>query len=271
MGYGLKNLIQTRAGGLQPVVDAINDLVRDATVRYNSEVGPRALGRSPSETLPLYRKQLTAFRTRVGTVIEYTLGIIIDEMLQDDAEGLIFSYVVVHQYPDFYVRAADRTILLRIDFKALHNESDEYSARFATSQADLSPNDDVLIYVAWEWRQIAAGSTEVVYPAVLETLCVPAIEVALERDLRLVHTGGRMDSDGKPWVPAKNTKTGEPPKNPWSSDTNYGKIDRIVHGSRIRDNLTPNMQRFVDFAGRYTTARSDSKSATPSKDEQEPI
>lgn len=98
---------------------------------------------------------------------------------------------------------------------------------------------------------------------------MPAIEVAKERDERLRLTGGRMGDDGKPYVPAK-PKKGQVSMRQWSSDSNFGKIARIVHRSRPYESLSPNMQRFVDFARRYTNARSGSSEvSTPTSDELE--
>lgn len=75
------------------------------------------------------------------------------------------------------------------------------------------------------------------------------MEVAQERDLHLEQRGGRIGEDGKPYVPKRSPATG------WSVDSNFGKINRIVHRSRRVDELTPNLQRFVGFARRYSAAR----------------
>lgn len=266
MDYPLLNLIMTRSGGLQPVVDALNDLLENARLRYNSEIGPRVFGRLPTETVPTAPRQLTEFRARVGGLIEHVLGMIVDDMLgEEHRERLRLSFVVSHQYPDFYVRNEAGQVLLRIECKALHVESDEYSARFATPTAVISAVDDVLIYVAWQWKEVALAGHPLVFPEVVEGLCVPAIEIAQERDLRLQRVGGRIAENGEPYVPSRTAP------DRWNKDTNFGKIDRIVHRSRHRDELTPAVQRFVDFAQRYTAARARSNSATaPSPDELPP-
>lgn len=269
MSYGLKNLAQTRAAGLQPVVGALNSVLQAAVVHYNSETGPRAFGRPPTEKIPTNPRQLTDFRGRIGGLIEYAFGIVIDQMLEEDEAELVFAFDVIQQYPDFYLRGPEGDVLLRIDFKALHDESDEYSARFDLPLADIRTDDDLLIYVAWRWNERQRIGRSITFPEVLEGLCVPAIEVATERDLRLLATGGQIGADGKPYVRARQRKGGQSTTNPWSLDTNFGKIDRIIHSSRRPEDLTGNMLRFAEFAARHTTARSTS-SATPASDELSP-
>lgn len=249
MNYQLLNLMATRSGGLQAVVDAIEDYLKAARVRYNSEMGPRALGRLETELLPDARRQLSSYRARFGALIEFLLGMIIDTMLKDDyQERLRLSFVVTHQYPDFYLRDVEGKVQLRIECKTLHVKSEEYSARFRTPISDISA-DDILMYVSWDWRPTKIGGRSLLFPEVLQVLCIPAMEVAQERDLHLEQRGGRIGEDGKPYVPKRSPATG------WSVDSNFGKINRIVHRSRRVDELTPNLQRFVGFARRYSAAR----------------
>lgn len=117
MNYQLLNLMATRSGGLQAVVDAIEDYLKAARVRYNSEMGPRALGRLETELLPDARRQLSSYRARFGALIEFLLGMIIDTMLKDDyQERLRLSFVVTHQYPDFYLRDVEGKVQLRCNY-----------------------------------------------------------------------------------------------------------------------------------------------------------
>lgn len=148
------------------------------------------------------------------------------------------------QFPDFYIRGPNGEVLLRIEAKALHDESAEASARFDLPTREIQPSDDLLLYMVWALR-----TTPVVprleYPKVLEALVVPAIDIAEERDRRQVLAGGRIDAH-----------TGEPQAPPtWKKDTNFGKVARIVHNSR-RDapDLSPHVRAFLDFTRRHAAA-----------------
>jgi hypothetical protein len=184
-------------------------------------------------------------------------------LLAEYGSEMSLSLVVANQYPDYYVRGARAEILLRIDCKLLHDESDEYSARFRLLADDIRASDDLLLYGAWQWRTLSQGQKLVVYPHVLETLVIPAMEIATERDLRLKLTGGRFDN-GRPVVPPN-----------FNEDTNFGKINRIVHSER-RDahGLTSNVRALLAFTQRHADAvRRASEEATevlPTDDEVTP-
>lgn len=243
--------------GLQPVVDALNkDYILPAVTRYNSEVGPRQFGRIRTEKVPTAPRRLTEFRGRIGSLIEFALGNTLDDMFRDEhGFELRLSFVVTQTFPDFHVRDGGGVVVLRIDCKLLHDESVEYSARFETLTKDVDPSRDLLLYVAWQWREIDFGSGRVTYPHILEALVLPVADIASERDLRQELAGGRFARDGRPQVRAKPRpgKRGRPKE--WSTDTNWGKIDRIVHTTRRtrRDQLSPNIIRFLEFIDRHAT------------------
>lgn len=183
-GFDVRNLIQTRFAGLDPLVDVLNaSLLVGAITRYNSEFGPRYFGRPPREPIPTEPQRLTEFRTRIGALIEYGLGVTIDAMLQEEyREHLRLSFVPANRFPDFYVRDAAGEILLRVDAKALHDKSAEYSARFDLATGEIQPLDDLLLYIAWAWDEITPAGHPLVYPKILDGLVVPAIGIAQERD-----------------------------------------------------------------------------------------
>lgn len=263
MADDLRDLIAGSAD-LQAVVNSVNQTLLPAVLtRYNSEFGPRYFGRPPEESVPTEPRLLTTFRTRLGTLLEYGLGVTLDAMLREDyGPALRLAFVVTHQYPDFYLRGDGAEILLRIDFKLLHDESDEYSARFTLLQDEIDPTQDLILYGAWQWRSIVRR-VPIVYPHVLEVLVVPAIEIARERDLRLKLTGGRFEDD-RPVVPPQ-----------FNVDTNFGKINRIVHPSR-RDahDLTTNIRAFLDFTQRHAEAvrraSGETEDTQPTEDETAP-
>lgn len=231
-------------------------------MRYNTDYSPRYFGRPPAEPIPTQPRQLTEFRGRLGSLIEYGLGVTLDYMLKREfGPELRLSFVVNHRYPDYYFRRISGDILLRLDCKLLHDESAEKSARFEEPTRSIDSSSDMLVYAAWQWRRIMwAGRYELEYPHVLEALVVPALDMATERDIRLIKTGGTIDADGRP-----HTAGG-------GNDTNYGKVDRIIHSSRrAAGDLTPNIRRFLEFtqthAAAMARAAQPEAEATPTPDE----
>ncbi len=242
------NAIRLRSlNGLQDVVDAFNkEILPGAILRYNSDFGRNYLLRREDEALPQDPRQLAGFRTRLGLVIEYALGLTINEFLRAEGEGMYLTFVVNNQYPDFYVRDTTNAnaILLRIDSKTLHDESAEKSARFDLPTAQVAPLDDLLMYIAWKWEKTSLRDSPIIYPHILEGLFVPAIEIAEERDRHLTLRGGHVDSTGVPRVPPHENR-----------DTNYGKINRIIHERRqTASDLNPNVRAFLDFTKRHAEA-----------------
>ena len=255
------------AHGLQPVVDFLNSHVVPAAItRYNSEFSPRYFGRPPTELVPTEKRLLTTFRTRLGALIEYGVAVVIDEMFRDDyGDSLRQSFAVAHEYPDFFVRDEAAEVLLRIDAKALHDESAEYSARFELSVNRIDELSDLLLYLAWQWHEIMPAGHEIVYPHVIEGLIVPAMDIATERDRHLELRGGWLDNDSKPRVPPSG-----------DIDTNYGKINRIIHETRrTAHDLSPNVEGFLAFTKRHADAVARAAAGVsesqPTLDELEPL
>jgi hypothetical protein len=239
--YDLRPLVANRRARFGALVTALNlELVPSAVHRYNSEWGPRYLGRLPTETIPTETRRLTAFRGRLGLLIEYGLAVTMDDLLcADYGDEYRMSAEIVNKFPDFYLRRTNGEPQLRIDFKVLHDESAEYSARMTEPTTSLRADDDVLLYAAWRWSRTRLHGTELVFPEVAEAMAVSAIAIAQERDRNLVRRGGHVDADGNPKL-----GSGEP-------DTNYGKINRIVGQSR-RDapDLDSGVRAFITFVAR---------------------
>jgi hypothetical protein len=240
----LRNLIAAKARNPSQLVEALNQTGQGLVTRYNSESGPRLFGRRPAEQIPSEPRRLTEFRARLGALIEYALGFDLRAMIfEDSAKALFLTFVVNNQFPDFYIRDANWQVLLRVDSKILHDQSAEKSARFELPLSEIRQADDFIMYTAWRWARTTRTGTDVVYPHVSEILFVPAFDLAQERDRSLELRGGRVLADGTPLV-----SSGE-------RDTNFGKVDRMVHVAR-RDaaDLSPHVRTFLEFVGRYAEA-----------------
>jgi hypothetical protein len=216
----LVNALQTRSHGENSLPDALNALVPALITRFNSEVAPRLLSRLPTETLPTEPRAASSFRSRVSLLVEYSIIEMMADFLREDAPGLNVTYNTTNEFADFFIRDEHWSVQLRLDIKTLHDLSAEASARYRELEAEIRPFDDFLLFVAWQWKQIDYEGIGVVVPAVLGAIFIPGIEIARERDLRQLLSGGSFDQAGRPLAASGLL------------DTNFGKMNRIVHADR---------------------------------------
>ncbi|GAA2526872.1 hypothetical protein GCM10009860_03230 [Microbacterium mitrae] len=231
----ITNALMLRRLGANTLPDQL-DALSDALVsRFNSDVAPELLSRLPTETLPTAARNLSAFRSRVSALIEYSLiNLLAGFFKSGDAPELHVTHNVTNQFGDFFIRNSDWVPELRLDVKTLHDESAEASARFDLPIGEVSPHDDYLLYVSWQWSTIRHDDTTLMIPALLGALFIPAIEVAKERDLRQVLAGGSFDSDGIALAQSGN------------KDSNFGKVNRLVHATRRdADDLSPRVKKLL--------------------------
>jgi hypothetical protein len=207
--YDLRPLVANRRARFGALVTALNlELVPSAVHRYNSEWGPRYLGRLPTETIPTETRRLTAFRGRLGLLIEYGLAVTMDDLLcADYGDEYRMSAEIVNKFPDFYLRRTNGEPQLRIDFKVLHDESAEYSARMTEPTTSLRADDDVLLYAAWRWSRTRLHGTELVFPEVAEAMAVSAIAIAKGTATLSVAEAMLTRTATRSWGPASPTRT----------------------------------------------------------------
>lgn len=245
MGLNLLELLEENAGSSQALAEALNDQwMAPLMTRYNSEFAVRYFARPDYEEITKEPRLLTTFRTRLGSLIEYGLGVTLDQLLEEEyGDGLRLSFAVAHAYPDYFFRNRRGGVLARLDCKLLHDESDEYSARFDLARSEIDADRDLLLYGAWQWQTNVVEGVTLEYPYVLELLVVPADDIAAERDRRHVLLQGKMADDGSALLASGNP------------DTNFGKINRIVASTR-RDapDLAPSVRAFLAFSTRHSVA-----------------
>lgn len=218
-----------------------------AVNQVNSLFAPRQLAKLDRlvEPLPTNKRQLSSYRTRIGTMLEYALSKHMDDIiLSMFGFDLRLTFAVAHEYPDFYVRDAVLGKRIQIEMKAVDADSDEQSARFEVLSSLINSEEDVVVLVGWAWHnsQLKNG-TPYEYPEIFSYVVVPAFELAKERDQSVVLRGGRVDATGI-FVPSKK-QPGELTPDPHNS----GKILRLIHQTRKQDlfKLSKNIQAYLQF------------------------
>jgi hypothetical protein len=244
----LQNALLTRSLGVNTLPDALNALIPALIDRFNSEIAPRLLGRLAEEALPVSPRQASSFRARVSLLVEYSLIEMLADFLQEDAPGLNVTYNTTNKFADFFIRNERWEIELRLDVKTLHDLSAEASARFTELEQEIRELDDYLLFVAWQWRDFEHQGIRVIAPAVLGAVFIPAIEIARERDQRQILSGGSFAADGRPLAASG------------LADTNFGKVNRIVHQDRrAAPDLPPRVQEVINLM----TLQADARAAVP--------
>jgi hypothetical protein len=225
----------------------INSLMPETVNQVNSMFAPRQLAKRDrtAEPLPTGKRQLSSYRTRIGTMLEYALSKHMDDLiLKTFGFDLRLTFAVAHEYPDFFVRDAVLGKRVQIEMKAVDADSDEQSARFEVLSSLINAEEDLVVLMGWAWRKNTLGNgTPYEYPEIFSYVVVPAIELARERDTSVVLRGGRVNEKGI-FVPSKKHSGNLTP-----DPHNAGKILRLVHKSRKADlfNLSAYIQAYLQF------------------------
>ncbi len=222
-------------------------VVPPAVDRVNDSFAPRRLVKLARaiEPLPTAQRELSSYRTRIGTMLEYALSTAIDRVLMDQEPEFQLCFVAYHDYPDFVLRDSSYGVALRIEMKSVESESDEQAARFDAATSRIDPVKDLVLFVAWEWAKVASRRVEVEYPRIFASAIVEAGELAKERDNRLNERGGIIRGEQ---VLVPSTKN---PGQLVADPGNYGKLWRIVPPERWNAaDLSEPARIFVDFLRR---------------------
>lgn len=243
----LGSRIAVGEASIDDIAAFVNSLLPDAVNGVNAVFAPRQLAKRDRtvEPLPTSKRQLSSYRTRIGTMLEYALSERMDQLiLEGFGTNLRLTFAVAHEYPDFFVRDEVLGKRVQIEMKAVDADSDEQSARFEVLSSLINADEDLVVLVGWAWRKnVLENGTPYEYPEIFSYVVVPAIELARERDQSVVLRGGRVDDNGI-FVPSKKQ-----PGNLTPDPHNAGKILRLVHQSRRVDlfELSEHIQAYLQF------------------------
>jgi hypothetical protein len=225
----------------------LNDLiVKRAIDKVNEYFAYKRLAKlnREEEPLPTDPRQLSSYRTRLGTMLEYGISteiqFILEEMFGDEFN---LTFAVAHEYPDFYLRDKNLNKILKIELKAVDADSDEQAARFDVLTKDIDTNRDFILFMGWQWvTESFPSGEEWEHPRIFSFILLPAIEIANERDRRLLDIGGKIE--GEHIMVPSTKKPGTFVKDPG----NYGKFWRIVQPKRRKSSdLTDHIRKFLNF------------------------
>ncbi len=242
----LGSRIAAGRASIDEICEFLSELARGAVERVNEQFSPRQLAKRERalEQLPTAKRQLSSYRTRIGTMLEYALCTCMDGTIKEKfGDALRLTFAVAHEYPDFFIRDAFLEQRVRIEMKAVDADSEEQAARFEVLKGLIEGEKDIVLLVGWEWQTGELPQCRFEYPQVFSFVVVPAIELAGERDRSVEWRGGRVETD-RILVPSKK-RPGELTPDPH----NAGKILRLVHKKRRAEpfQLSRHIQRYLQF------------------------
>jgi hypothetical protein len=240
----LADYLQDPEGHKEQITEFIRtEIIPAAIERINCSFSPRRLSKQSRiiEPLPTDQRQLSSYRTRLGTMLEYGLSTEIESILRGIfGDEFFLTFAVAHEFPDFYLRDKYRKPLLKIEMKAVDADSDEQAARFDVLLGHLDPHRDFILFIGWKWETKSTGDITWECPQIFTFAFVSAHDLAVVRDARLIATGGKIEN-GQVFVPSKKGE-GTFSKDPG----NYGKLWRIIE-RRQRSESTDLGAHALDF------------------------
>ena len=241
----LPELLSQSRSNIEEISKYFNELLAEVIQRVNANFSPQRLSKRTRqiEPLPTDKRQLSSYRTRIGTMLEYALSTEMNAIIKERyGDKYLLTFATAHEYPDFYFRDDTLTSLLRIEMKAVDAESDEQAARFSTPTVSVDADKDMLLLIGWKWRDLEQdGKIIGEFPHIFAGVILSAGEIARERDVRLGITKGKIEGE-KVLVYSEKKKEFVP------DPGNYGKLWRIVHHTRRNaENLSDTVRLFEGF------------------------
>lgn len=171
----------------------IDKVILEAVQRINTGVSKTLTARRVDEIPPQSSRHLTDTRTRVSTLLEYSLSYEMNRMLENRYDESI-SNVLWNVFPDLIVRGPQRENLAGLEVKALHTAAEEKSANLSTPISLIRKGKDFLVILVWGWVEESIGEVVISYPHIHEVGIFDAWLIARMRDITwLINTGSRVE------------------------------------------------------------------------------
>ncbi|MDE0638132.1 MAG: hypothetical protein OXI43_20015 [Candidatus Poribacteria bacterium] len=241
----LPELLSQSKSDIEEISEYFNELLAESIQRVNANFSPQRLSKRTRqvEPLPTDKRQLSSYRTRIGTMLEYALSTEMNAIIEERyGAKYLLTFATAHEYPDFYFRDDTLTLLLRIEMKAVDAESDEQAARFSTPTILIDADKDMLLLIGWRWQDLEQDG-EIIgeFPYIFASVILSASEIAKERDVRLEITKGKIEGE-KVLVYSEKKREFVP------DPGNYGKLWRIIHRTRLNaEDLSDTIRKFKHF------------------------
>lgn len=180
----LLQMLTANASALELSIWLRNIYFPEIVERFNTEASRKRFGLYQNEQIPANERNLTDVRTRMGTLIEFELARISNELLPElGIDDIFWSYVVANRFPDLEIRKNNGERLLRLEIKCLQCVAEEKSANFDTLKKDIDPNTDFVVVCLWDWMPDGADVCQWdTAPQIMKAYVFHAYSLTLLRD-----------------------------------------------------------------------------------------
>lgn len=207
----------------------VSNLLYRAVSNVNSGVSMTLTARKTTEIPPQDTRHLTDTRTRVSTLLEYSVAYEMNHILADDEHGHSVSAVLWNVFPDLIVRDELKNNVIGLEVKALHTAAEEKSANLSTPIQVIRRGMDFVVVLIWGWQSTRVNGVEITYPHIHEFGIFDAWILAKVRDYGwLYNHGGRKKAIDlcSPLIDGKDGRFK-------AEEGNMGKLTRIYLPSDI--------------------------------------
>lgn len=226
----------------------VQSLLNRAVERVNNGISKTLTARRSSEVPPLDPRHLTDTRTRVSTLLEYSLAYEMNRLLADEGKGFSVSSVLWNVFPDLVVRDASRNPVIGLEVKALHTAAEEKSANLSTPLHVIKKGSDFVVILIWTWQRENLDGVSVTYPRIHIAEVFDAFLLAQTRDYSwLFNQGGRIKGIDISTPIISSEKRRDRFK---AEEGNMGKLMRIELEAKLPA-TTPNLAELRREAEKY--------------------
>jgi len=172
---------------------SLKGLIQEAIERINNGVSKTLTARNSSEKPPQDTRHLTDTRTRVSTLLEYSLSYELNNILLEKKLEHTISNVLWNVFPDLVIRDSRFNNKYGLEIKALHSAAEEKSANLHTPLSLIRKEKDFIVILVWGWIREQTENTDITYPHIHDVGIFDAWLIAKMRDTTwLINSGDRV-------------------------------------------------------------------------------
>jgi hypothetical protein len=160
----------------------LESLLREAISRINNGISKTLTARKADEMPPQDTRHLTDTRTRVSTLLEYSLSYELNSLLIERKSGYSISNILWNVFPDLIIRDIDFNNVFGLEVKALHTAAEEKSANLSTPLSLIRKDKDFIVILLWGWSNSKENNVAITYPHIHDVGVFDAWLIAKIRD-----------------------------------------------------------------------------------------
>lgn len=191
------------------------------------------------EPVPNHSRNVTETRTRVGLLLEFNLGIVIEEYLP---ENHIVSYGASQAHTDLVLRGPNRHPTVRLEIKAIEDIAEEKAASYEDLIHSIDPRRDILAIFTWGWQIDFREGTETRIPELYDLKAFEMREISMARDLFWMQS---PRGDNRNMIEVSMPVIQRTPRELKEEEGNMGKLTRIVNSTDLEEN--PELETLLNF------------------------